>query len=94
LWWTGDAYGNVDLEDLPLTTETKARLATWADKYDTTLNRSDPASSGFPSADEKRAFIEEGHDLLRSLKRELGADYIVTYRPDAFDAGAPPMSRK
>jgi hypothetical protein len=37
LWWTEDAYSNVDLEDLPLTSETKARLARWADKYDTTL---------------------------------------------------------
>jgi hypothetical protein len=82
LWWTGGECGSILLEELPLTNETRARLATWAGKYDATLNMKDPASSGLRSADERHAFIKEGSELLRSVKRELGPDYEVTYRTE------------
>ncbi len=82
LWWRGDLAGNIALDELPLTEATRSRLQAWADQYDVTLNREDPASSGFPSQDEADAFVAQGYELLRDLRRELGPDYEVVYRPE------------
>jgi len=71
------ATGNIDPSDLPISQSLTDRLLKWADAFDATLNRDDPASSGFPDDDSKAAFSDEGRELEALLKAELGADYSV-----------------
>lgn len=79
LWESGaDAY-NVGPESLPISEGLQARLWRWADAYDATLNRDDPASSGFPTEAEGQRFIQHGRTLQRQLQAELGDGFEVTY---------------
>jgi hypothetical protein len=80
LWWAGDADpGNIDPATLPLRSETIARLEKWADAFDATLNRDDPASSEFPSDAAFEAFEAEGEELWQQLREELAPEYTVLY---------------
>lgn len=74
-----DHVGNINPETLPLSPEIKLRLQQWAKAYDETLNRDDPASSGFKSEDDAVAFEEEGMRLWQRLCQELGPEYEVAY---------------
>jgi hypothetical protein len=79
LWDQGlTGPGNIDPRSLPLSRDLVARLDAWAARYDATLNRSDPASSGFASPDKEQAFAKEGLTLAFEVKRELGPDWVVT----------------
>ena len=81
LWWAGDADpGNIDPHTLPLSPATIARLEAWADAFDATLNRDDPASSDFPSDAAFQEFEAEGRDLWQQLRDELAPEYQVLYR--------------
>jgi hypothetical protein len=80
LWWAGDADpGNIDPNTLPLSAATIARLEAWANAFDATLNRDDPASSDFPSDAAFESFEAEGRALWRQLRDELAPQYQVLY---------------
>jgi hypothetical protein len=79
LWKTGGEIGNVDPDDLPLTSDLKAALRVWASTYDKTLNQEYPPDSGFASPAEEEAFENEGKRLKEELGKQLGSDYMVVY---------------
>ncbi len=56
------------------------RLIKWADAFDAILNWDDPASSGFASEAEEKAFEEEGEALWKLLQVELAGQYRVLYQ--------------
>ncbi|AUT64907.1 hypothetical protein [Paraburkholderia terrae] len=70
--------GNINPQDLPISSLLKQKLMTWAATFDATLNMNDPASSGFENEQAANEFRLEGETLARSLQNELGAAYVVT----------------
>ena len=74
-----DHVGNINPKTLSLSPETKLRLQQWAKAYDETLNRDDPASSGFKNEDDAVAFEEEGLHLWQRLRQELAPEYEIAY---------------
>jgi hypothetical protein len=74
-----DGTSNMDPQRLPLSADTRARLASWAAAYDATLNRADPLASGFESAEAEAEFDRAGLELRRTVQDELGDAYTVTY---------------
>ncbi|MFC9749587.1 hypothetical protein [Streptomyces niveus] len=79
--WIREANGlnNVPPSALPVTGQLQSDLDGWGDEFDATLNRDDPAASGFSSAGAEDSFAERGKGLARRLKRELGTEWQVTY---------------
>lgn len=77
--WDEDEIDNVNVDSLPVSVELKSRIHRWEDAYDATLNQNDPASSGFTTLDELHRFDEEGMELWRCLRRELGRECIIRY---------------
>ncbi|MFK3974357.1 hypothetical protein ACI2KS_26905 [Pseudomonas sp. NPDC087358] len=73
-----DEFGDIDPQDLPLSSELRARLAQWARDYDQTLNLDAPQDSGFKSEALEAEFTAEGHRLASCLREELGAGYVIT----------------
>lgn len=79
-WLTGSAgVDNVDPAELPISGELATALLQWAQKYDATLDRDDPVSSGFPDADQEADFYAAGHKLARRLAAELSGRHPVEY---------------
>lgn len=83
--WRPNGEGDLDPAALGLPDDLTARLLAWADAYDSTLNRDDPASplpmrAAFlrDGEDEWHAFEREGHTLWRALQ-EARPDLHVTY---------------
>jgi hypothetical protein len=70
---------NVAPEDLPLSRELREALSAWAERYNATLNRDDPAASGFKTVEDERDFEATGLRLWDQLRRELGDQAEVTY---------------
>ncbi len=64
-------------ESLPLSSDLQERLWQWAATYDATLNRANPASSGFPTGAERQHFIRQGRILQDCLQQELGHNFKV-----------------
>lgn len=80
LWgMDADDIGNIDPADLPLSTETLARLTRWSKEFDARLNRADPANSPPPPPDAQERFEREGDALWRQLQIELGTGFEVHY---------------
>lgn len=77
--WDLDVGGMVDASDLPIDAAMAARLQSWADRYDATLDMDDPVSSGFSSAEDEAAFDRAGEQLARELQRQLGPDFEVWF---------------
>ncbi|WP_329136588.1 hypothetical protein OG552_25135 [Streptomyces sp. NBC_01476] len=79
--WVASAQGyeNVAPETFLTDGELAEAINEWSDQYDATLNREDPASSGFASADAERMFIDRGRLLADRLKSELGESWAVLY---------------
>ncbi|BAV95582.1 hypothetical protein [Lysobacter enzymogenes] len=77
--WDENAVANLDADALPISAQLKARIHRWEDAYDATLDRDDPARSGFASERDLHAFDEEGRALWRCLRQELGDAYAVRY---------------
>lgn len=77
--WDEDNIDNLNPDELPISEELKKSIHKWEDHYDSTLNRENPADSGFTSDDELGAFEREGRDLWRRLREELGDGYVVKY---------------
>lgn len=82
LWGMVDPeIGDVDPASLPLSKELVADLAAWAAAYDATLDRDDPAASGFATPTAEAAFRAEGARLAGRLSAELGAGYEIVFVP-------------
>lgn len=77
--WRSDPRGfaNVDPRELPIPAELAQELLRWARTYDGTLDRDNPAASGFSDRETERAFYVAGEELARRLAGELG--YAVQY---------------
>ncbi|WP_439540061.1 hypothetical protein [Sphingomonas sp.] len=81
LWWdeTG-RVGNIDPEELSLTTTLANDLWAWAHEYDATLNEDDPAKSGFNSESAERDFQERGQRLADRVALELAHAKVRYWR--------------
>ena len=69
--------GNINPDELPISAGLRSKLVQWAAEYDATLNREDPAQSGFPTDESKAEFKRTGMELGEQLKSELGPDFSV-----------------
>ena len=69
--------GNINPDELPISAGLRSKLAQWAAEYDATLNRDDPAQSGFPTDEAKAEFKRTGTELGEQLKSELGSNFSV-----------------
>lgn len=78
--WDMDDGGDIDPTDLPLSEATIERLLNWQNIYDGIIDWDDPASAGFASKQEERAFEREGISLWQKVQQELGDDYQVFYK--------------
>jgi hypothetical protein len=65
--------------DLGLSADLARDLSAWQNEWDVTLNHDDPASSGFSTDEAERSFDERGWELARRVRREVPADWDVTY---------------
>ncbi|MDF8332844.1 hypothetical protein [Novosphingobium cyanobacteriorum] len=73
LWWDGgDRVGDVPPEELGLPDALCRDLWDWAARHDATLDRDDPARSGFGSDEALKAFEAEGLQLTRRVAEALG----------------------
>ena len=79
LWEPGADLYALEPTSLPISAHLQERLWRWAEVYDATLNREDPASSGFSSEAERQEFIRDGLTLHQRLQNELGDDFKVAY---------------
>jgi hypothetical protein len=80
LWEAGEGcFGNIDPNDLPISTALIEDLSLWARKYDDTLNEDAPNKSGFENSDLESMFFDMGRDLLDRLRFELDGKYEVEY---------------
>ena len=77
--WDRETGRNLQLDALPIAAGLKRDLASWAEKFDDTLNVGDPVNSGFRSQEALRAFEEEGIRLWRRIRAELGEAADVRY---------------
>jgi hypothetical protein len=73
-------YGDVDPNTLPISAELKQQFADWARAFDETLDTSDPANSGFRSAEVEVAFNATGVELAEQLQKELGVGFLVSVK--------------
>ena len=81
LWdMTPQQYGDINPEALPISQNLKQQLAQWARSYDETLNKVDPASSGFENAEREAEFVKAGYELAERLQHELGPDFTITIK--------------
>ncbi|MET8361869.1 hypothetical protein [Micromonospora sp. NPDC005171] len=79
-WLTGSGgVDNIDPAELPIPDALANSLLQWAQTYDDTLDRADPASSGFPTTAQEADFYAEGHELARRLAAELAGQCNVEY---------------
>ncbi|WP_024875573.1 hypothetical protein [Saccharomonospora piscinae] len=77
-----DAYGVDELSDLfPISDELVTHFLRWNEKMQGTYNDDDPASSGLTDPRERQDWIDEGIELTRRLKAEVGSTVRVEYRP-------------
>lgn len=74
-----DGVRNLAPEELPISGDLQRALVAWAGRYDATLNREDPAASGFKTAQDERDFEEAGLRLWERLRLELSGQAEVTY---------------
>jgi hypothetical protein len=74
---TGNAVGNLNPKDLPISTILQSMLMAWAIEFDGTLNMEDPTQSGFSTDEEQELFRRKGIGLARQLQEELGPNYCI-----------------
>lgn len=70
------SYGDVDLDEYPISQKLKSDRMSWALKYDGALDTEYPLHSKFPSDADEAEFNEEGRCLLVRPRGEL-KDYVV-----------------
>jgi hypothetical protein len=76
-----DRMGHVDIEDLPLSPELRAKINKWDGEYQATFNSDYPPGSGFTTAEAELRHIAEGKQLAKSIQQELESGYMVEYCP-------------
>jgi hypothetical protein len=76
-----DKMGHVDIEDLPLSQELKAKISEWDSKYQSTFNSDYPPESGFTSPVAELQHAAEGEQLAKLIQQELAGSYTVEYWP-------------
>ncbi|WP_394174522.1 hypothetical protein [Thalassotalea litorea] len=74
LWHCKGSVGNINPENLTLSSNLSTNLLHWAKRYDETLNDSEPQLSGFATKQEELIFVEEGLRLAQSVKAELNIE--------------------
>lgn len=84
--WAIEDWGpdNIDPATLPLDAPTVADLNQWAETFTQTLNRDDPAESGFDSQQEFERFEKRGLRLWQRLQGQLAPNYRVKYQSLAY----------
>jgi hypothetical protein len=70
---------NIDPTSLNISSELKLFILDWSAKYDNTLNKSNPAESGFKSIIEEIGFEQQGLEIWKGLLREMGNQYQIYY---------------
>lgn len=75
-FWDCDNARYISPNDLKISDELKMAVSNWTARYDSTLDMSDPASSGFKTDEEEEDFKKEGERILQCLKNELGNEYV------------------
>ncbi|BDP41667.1 hypothetical protein DAETH_16360 [Deinococcus aetherius] len=95
--WRPDGEGDLDPAELNLPANLTARLLAWADAFDSTLNRNDPASplpmrAAFlrGGEDEWHGFEREGHTLwhmLQAARPDLRVRYHSTLLRHTLEPG-------
>ena len=77
---------NVDPADpeLGLSQALVGELNRWAGEYAATLDRDDPAASGFPSATAEQEFVARGRRLAGEVRAEMSPDWRVTYHDNGL----------
>lgn len=80
--WHDEQIGPIDPHDLPISDELASAFWVWAAEYDATLNRTDPSSSGFSTAEAEHSFDHQGRLLTRQLSIELAGTANVRWWTD------------
>lgn len=73
--------GHIDINELPISHELKARISGWDNEYQATFNSDYPPDSGFTSHEATLRHIAEGQMLAKILQKELGGSYLIEYCP-------------
>lgn len=79
LWLPSTERYHVDPGELGLSQPLTDALLAWADEYDATLDRDDPARSGFETPTHLDAFVARGRELAEQVARETAGRFVVTY---------------
>ncbi|WP_075002083.1 hypothetical protein [Streptomyces qinglanensis] len=79
--WTSSDSGeeNFAPSDLPISGQLSEDIEHWAEDYESTYDRDDPARSGFSTPEAEKGFTEEGLKLAHRLSRELAGEWVVKY---------------
>ncbi|NIJ14657.1 hypothetical protein FHU38_005058 [Saccharomonospora amisosensis] len=92
-WGTGPFWVSVDgeipydccpdeiNEVVPLSDELIDAVAEWDERMQRTYNDDVPQDSGIQDPEEEARWKDEGRELARRLKAEVGADVRVEYAP-------------
>ena len=75
--WDPASMANVDPATLDLPPDLATALRAWGDEYTATLDRSNPAASGFPDVPSARSWLRTGDELAARLRAEgFSVDYF------------------
>ncbi|BBP59727.1 hypothetical protein PHLH4_33170 [Pseudomonas sp. St316] len=76
-----DRMGHVEVEDLPLSQELKAKISAWDGEYQATFNSEYPPDSGFHTLEAELRHKAEGEHLAEVIQQELKSGYTIEYCP-------------
>lgn len=83
LWDVGSSGpANLDPRSLPISGRLVSSLREWSERYDQTLDKSNPRESAFATPREHEQFVDDGWLLSRQLAAELGEGWSVIYFDD------------
>ena len=83
LWDLGSSGpANLDPRTLPISADLVSSLWNWSQRYDHTLNQSNPRESRFPTPRDHVRFVNDGWLLSKQLAEELGEGWSVNYFDD------------
>ena len=75
-------FDNVDPFVLGISNSLAGSLRGWSDRWDETYDMvHDPGNPKFPSAAHERVFWQDGTELAKKLRSELGENWNVEYEP-------------
>lgn len=77
--WSCPGDGNVELEELPISSTLRRRLRLWADRYEPTDYNAAPGEE-FGDDSVREAFDAEGRSLWRALAEELAPELRVSHK--------------